>query len=239
MKSTVILKRSIDAIMYILFLLLMGQNVLRGAFHEWMGIAVGLLFICHNLLNFKWYKTLCRGKYNSVRILQITINVLLIIAMILCMFSGILVSQYIFTVQNGKMIDAGRHLHLVSTAWVFVLINFHLGLHLAVIFADLKKIRKDEKQRKTIRLICEILTLSFFVYGIYQSTDRRFGEELFHLIDYQKEYDYSQTVFQYFIGTVSLSVPFIVAAHYSKKNLIANDAPACCTIKTRSCQKIR
>lgn len=223
MKLTVIFKRSLDTIMYILFLMLMGQNVLRGAFHEWMGMSVSILFICHNILNFKWYKTLCRGKYNSVRTLQVIINILLSTAMLLGIFSGILVSQHIFAVQNGNMIELGRHLHLVSTAWIFVLTSFHLGLHLTAIFADLAKIRTVKKPNKFIRLICKILTFSFFIYGIYQFADRRFGEELFHLIDYQKEYDYSQTVFQYFLGTLSLSILFMTAAHYGKKFLILRE----------------
>lgn len=46
MKPKLILKRSIDVAMYILFLLLMGQCVLRGIVHEWLGIAVGILFVC-------------------------------------------------------------------------------------------------------------------------------------------------------------------------------------------------
>ena len=49
--------------------------------------------------------------------------------------------------------------------------------------------------------------------------DRRFWEELFHQIDYQKEYDYSQSLPAYFVGTAALSVPFVAAAHYGKRLL--------------------
>ena len=62
MKPNGILKRSVDVAMYVLFLLLMGQCVLRGAVHEWLGIAVGVLFILHNALNYKWYKALFKGR---------------------------------------------------------------------------------------------------------------------------------------------------------------------------------
>ena len=45
MKPNVAIKRSVDVAMYILFLLLMGQCVLRGAVHEWLGISAGILFL--------------------------------------------------------------------------------------------------------------------------------------------------------------------------------------------------
>lgn len=52
MKPNVAIKRSVDVAMYILFLLLMGQCVLRGAVHEWLGISAGILFLIHNALNY-------------------------------------------------------------------------------------------------------------------------------------------------------------------------------------------
>ena len=220
MKPKIILKRSIDAAMYILFLLLMGQCVLRGATHEWLGIAVGILFVCHNVLNFKWYQTLRKGKYNAMRTIQLIINILLLLAMLLCMFSGILASQYLFAVGSGKMIEFGRNLHLVSTAWAFVLMSFHLGLHGSMFFDISKKIRADEKVKKAAHIVCLVFVIVLFAYGVYQFADRRFWEELFHLIDYQKEYDYSKTLLPYFLESASLSVPFIAIAHYGKKLLI-------------------
>ena len=96
MKMNVIIKRSVDIAMYILFLFLMGQCVLRGAVHEWMGVSIGILFVAHNILNYKWYKTLLKGKYNAIRTVQLVINILLLLAMLFCMISGILVSQHIF-----------------------------------------------------------------------------------------------------------------------------------------------
>lgn len=228
MKPKVILKRSIDAAMYILFLLLMGQCVLRGATHEWLGIAVGILFVCHNVLNFKWYQTLRKGKYNAMRTIQLIINILLLLAMLLCMFSGIIVSQYIFAIGSGKMIELGRHLHLVSTAWAFVLMSVHLGLHWSIFSAISKKIRADEKVKKVIHIVCCVFVAVLFAYGIYQFANRRFWEELFHLIDYQKEYDYSKTLLPYFVESAALSVPFIAIAHYGKKLLIGRNSRRKC-----------
>lgn len=220
MKPNVIIKRSIDAAMYILFLLLMGQCVLRGAVHEWLGISIGILFAAHNILNYRWYKTLLKGKYSRARTVQLVINILLLLAMLFCMISGILVSQHILAVGNGSAIELGRHLHLVATAWGFILMSVHLGLHWSIFSAIAEKVQTDEKVKKAIHIICCVLVVALCAYGLYQFIDRRFWEELFHLIDYQKEYDYSKSLFTYFAETAALSVFLTTVTHYAKKLLL-------------------
>lgn len=220
MELNVIIKRSVDAVMYILFLLLMGQCVLRGAVHEWLGISIGILFVIHNILNFRWYKTLFKGKYSPARVVQLVVNILLLLTMLFCMISGVLVSQHIFAIGNGSAIEVGRYIHLVATAWEFILMSVHLGLHWSAFLGIAKKVQADEKVKKVIRIICGVLVVALCAYGLYQFVDRRFWEELFHLIDYQKEYDYLKSMLTYFAGTAALSVPFITIAHYAKKLLL-------------------
>ena len=223
MKQNAILKRSVDAVMYVLFLILMGQCVLRGAVHEWLGIAVGALFILHNALNYRWYKALFKGKYTALRTVQTAVNFLLILAVLGCAVSGVLISQHIFSVGSGSTIELGRHLHLVVTAWAFVLMTVHLGLHWSIFTAIGKKISMSEKTRRSLRILCYVLAGALCLCGMYQFGDRRFWEELFHRIDYQKEYDSSQSLFAYFVGTAALSVPFVAAAHCGKKLLVSRD----------------
>ena len=220
MKPTVYSKRIVDAAMYVLFLLLMGQYLLRGAAHEWLGIAVGILFAIHNALNFKWYAALFKGRYTALRIVQTAVNALLIVAVLLCMLSGVLVSQHIFTVGNGRAIELGRQIHLVATAWAFVLMTVHLGLHWSLFTALAKHLSLSERAKRQIHLGLCLCVAALCLYGLYQFASRRFWEELFHLIDYQKEYDYTQSLPAYFAGTVGLSAVFVAASHYAKKLLL-------------------
>ena len=53
-----IIKIAVDVAMFVLFLLLMEYHLLPEATHEWLGIAVFILFIAHNALNYKWYAVL-------------------------------------------------------------------------------------------------------------------------------------------------------------------------------------
>lgn len=217
MNKTVIVKRVVDVVMYVLFLVLMGQYALGGAAHEWLGIAVGILFVVHNALNYKWYLALFRGKYDALRIIRTVVNFLLIVAVVGCAVSGILVSRHIFSVQNGTAVEFGRALHLVSTAWAFVLMSLHLGLHRSVFVSVGKKLRAGETVKKRLLVICRVLVLCLFVYGLFLFVGRRFWEELFFLVDYQKEYDFRVPFALYLFGSLALSSAFVSVACLAEK----------------------
>ena len=220
MKVNVLIKRIVDAAMYVLFLILMGQCVMRGAVHDWLGIAIGALFIMHNALNIKWYAALFKGKYTPLRMVQLIINLLFIIAVLICMISGIWISQHIFAIASGSAIELGRHLHLVATAWAFILMTLHLGQHWSIFAAIGKRISISASTRRRIRIALCICASVLCLYGLYQFVHRRFWEEMFHLIDYQKEYDSSKSPIAYFIGTAAISSVPIAAAHFMKKRLL-------------------
>ena len=203
--------------MYILFLLLMGQYLLRDAPHEWLGITAGMFFILHNVLNYKWYKSLFKGKYNAIRIVRTAVNILLLLAVFGCMLSGIFASQHLFSVGNGSTIEFGRFLHLVTTAWAFILMSVHLGLHWTKFMGMAKKTAMNPKVKTALSRFFQVLVLILCIYGVYLFIDRRFWEELFHLIDYQKEYDESKTLWMYLAESVVMSSLFVAVTHYAKK----------------------
>lgn len=205
-----------DIVMYILFLLLMGQYLLRDAPHEWLGMAFGGLFILHNILNLKWYMVLFKGKYNAVRIMQTAMNFLLLIAVICCMLSGVFVSQYIFDIGNGSTIVFGRTLHLVSTAWAFILMSLHFGMHLGAFIGMVKKISKNKSTANVLKCAFIIMAAVICLYGAYLFTKRRFWEELFHLMDFQKEYDYTKMFSVYCVESAAISAMFVVIGYCAK-----------------------
>lgn len=55
-----------------------------------------VLFIAHHILNGHWYKTLFKGKYNAMRIVTLTVDLLVLLAMLAQMYSGIVMSRYVF-----------------------------------------------------------------------------------------------------------------------------------------------
>lgn len=76
MKAKTIVRLSVDFLMTIFLLLLMGYQFWGETAHEWVGAGMFLLFIAHHILNGSWYKNLFRGRYPAVRILTLSLDAL-------------------------------------------------------------------------------------------------------------------------------------------------------------------
>ena len=96
MKSSMKFKIGIDFVMTVLLLCQMTYLLIGETAHEWMGVAMFILFILHHALNWRWYRNLVKGRYTGVRILQITVNFLVLISMLGLMVSGIILSREAF-----------------------------------------------------------------------------------------------------------------------------------------------
>lgn len=92
MKPELILRISADLAMIVLLLLLMTYDLIGQAAHEWLGIAMFLLFILHHVLNRRWLKSVFRGKYTPMRVLQ-TVTAFLVLRNYLSA-SAVLLSAY-------------------------------------------------------------------------------------------------------------------------------------------------
>ena len=93
MKLKAVIKLSVDIFMTLALLFLMGYHLWGEALHEWVGAGMLFLFIAHHILNGYWYKSLFKGKYNTIRILTLCIDILVLVSMLAQMYSGIVMSR--------------------------------------------------------------------------------------------------------------------------------------------------
>ena len=166
-----ILKIITDILMFVDFIFLMSHEVVRNlSAHGVFGIALFALFILHHVLNGGFYRSLNRGKYNSVRILFSATAWLLFALMILMAFSSVMMSGAIFTFSSINMTSWSRPLHTFSCSWGFLVMGFHLGLHL---HSKLKKIenaandKTADNRNSVLRIMLQILWLLIFTLGIF------------------------------------------------------------------------
>ena len=75
----------IDIGMTICLLLLMPYSLLSETAHEWIGMAMIMLFIAHHMLNHKWLLSIGKGKYNAFRVIQTVLVIIMFILMILAL----------------------------------------------------------------------------------------------------------------------------------------------------------
>lgn len=197
----------LDIVMTCLFIVLMGYYVTDNTVHEVLGTITFLLFIIHNILNIKWYKNIFKGKHNFQRIFHIIINLLLFIAMLGMMISGIMISSDVFDFLNIKTTMIGRNLHMISTAWGFILIAIHVGFHITGIMNKLNTKMKNS----TLEYVYYFIIVLLIGFGIYSFISLRLWEEMFLLIHF-KFFDYEQNTILFYLKymVILFTISFVV-----------------------------
>ena len=164
----------IDILMVVLLPLLMAYSLIGENIHEVLGVCMFVLFIAHHLINWKWWSGIFKGKYNAVRILNTVVNLFLAVFMILQPISGILMSKYVLkevTISGAS--STFRTIHMTLAYWGFMLMSFHLGLHVRSISAKLKS-----RMNKAVRTVLAVSFLLIAIYGVYAFMKRGIGDYL-------------------------------------------------------------
>ena len=167
-----LLKIITDILMFADFIFLMSHEVVRNlSAHGIFGAALFALFVLHHILNGGFYRSTLRGKYNSVRILLSATAWLLFALMTLMAFSSVMMSGAVFAFSSINMTSWSRPLHTFSCSWGFLVMGFHLGLHL---HSKLKKLEAAANGKKSATgknsacfVILQILWLAVFALGIF------------------------------------------------------------------------
>lgn len=163
------LKIGIDAVMMALFLYLMHYHPGMGLrLHAILGMVLFVLFLLHHVLNFRWYAALFKGRYGFQRSLLTASDMLLLIAMLGIIISSVMISGLAFPVSFLPVAFYWRNIHVMSTAWGFVLMAFHLGVHLHGFLLKWEKALRDTAFAYVIYL-AELLVLGYGIYGFLQS----------------------------------------------------------------------
>ncbi len=162
-----IIKRCFDVLLLFLLEVLMCFQYTGQEIHEWIGTAMLLSVILHNLLNIRWYSSILKGKDTIIRTLQIIVNLALVVDIFLMMISGILMSGYVFT---WMPVTAGayqaRLFHLAGAHWGYLLISIHMGMHFGMMNKMWKKLQNYSYGKLLLQAL-KVLEMIVWVYGLY------------------------------------------------------------------------
>ena len=184
-KQTMMIKRIVDVSMTVLLLCLMAYQVTGEAAHEWIGMVMTVLVIIHQILNRKWYGAIFKGKYNAYRIVTTIVNIALLLSFALTAFSGMSMSGHAVPFLYGMtQVSFARRMHLSMSHWAFVLMGFHLGMHIPVMTAKLKL--ADKVRMALSVLLCIVAGVGLFFFLRTGLPDYLFFRVPFAFLDYEK-----------------------------------------------------
>ncbi len=167
MKSHI--KILLDIIMIVLFLYLIYYHPGMGLrIHALLGIALCVMFVLHHFLNIRWYAVLFKGQYHFRRMIMTASDFLLFFAMLAIMVSSLMISGLVFPISFLPAAFYWRDIHAMSTAWGFVLMAFHLGVHSHSLLSGMEK-RMSEIIFGYVVYLLELLVLGAGIYGFLQS----------------------------------------------------------------------
>ncbi|MCM1088909.1 MAG: DUF4405 domain-containing protein [Muribaculaceae bacterium] len=214
MKPKQIFKVLLDIMMTVLFMILMAYHVTDNRQHEWLGVILFVLFILHHILNMKWYKGLFKGRYSAARVFMTVLNFMLLAAMIGMMVSGIMISYDVFGFLHLRTGMFGRRLHMTSTAWGYLLMSMHIGLHWGMVVGMVK--RRLPQQGKWAGYIGKGIAVLISVYGVYALIHRELIERLFLRVHFAF-FDYEEPVIYFFADYLSILILFAAVSYYLLK----------------------
>lgn len=130
MSRKTIIRRTLDAVMTVISVFLMGGVFLfpSDSVHEILGTVLIVLWILHNILNRSFYKSLFKGKYSTTWIILTAVNAALAVSCVLLAISGIMLSNRVFLfLRIERGMGFARKAHLAASHWYFILIAFHFA----------------------------------------------------------------------------------------------------------------
>ena len=206
------IKIVVDILMVVTLLLLMAYQLIGKAVHEWFGMAMFVLFLLHHILNSHWNRNLFKGKYTAIRILQTILVILVLFFMLGSMFSGIILSRYVFqsiTIRGWRTF--ARNLHMVSAYWGFVLMSLHLGLHWNMMTGMARKLVNRKSVVRT--WVLRTIAVSIAGYGIYAFIRRGIGRYML-MLDHFVFFDFDEPIIFFIADYIAIMGLFVFVGHY-------------------------
>ncbi len=216
MKPKQTVKVCVDIAMTLGLLFLMGYHLWGDTAHEWAGAGIFVLFLCHHILNWRWWRGLFRGKYTAARVLQAGIDLLALAAMLGLMVSSVILSHEVFAFLHIRgHLSFARRLHMASAYWGFLLMAAHLGLHWGVFLKMAQRTRLSGKRQP---MLPTLLGAVIAVYGIVVMRKRDLPTYLFLRAEFVF-LDFSESKILFYLDYLAMMGTFIFLAYFTAKLL--------------------
>lgn len=209
------IKTGLDIAMTVMFLLQMGYHMTSELNHKWFGIVLSVIFILHHFLNWKWYRSIFKGKYSPARFFRTAVNICLTVSMLGMMISGIMLARDIFGFIPLRAGSFARLLHMSSTVWGFILSALHMGQHWSMAVGAISR-RIDLKP--PIRWIMRCSVVIAAVYGLYAFVHRELGKHMFLTVQYAF-FDFEEPFGRFLVDYTAVWVLFAEVSYYLLKVL--------------------
>jgi Domain of unknown function (DUF4405) len=178
LNRNMLIRLVIDLSMTVLMLVAMAYQITGNAMHELAGALLCLLFITHNILNRRWYKTIFKGKHNVRRILSIVVNLLFLVSMTVVIMSSVPISRDMIPfipINNDTVL---LQIHVMTSYWGFIFMAVHIGMSWATIINSVRKMTGITGTNRISTIAFRVMAVLIVVYGVQASFEREMLNKL-------------------------------------------------------------
>jgi hypothetical protein len=215
LNQNILIRLVIDFSMTVLMLVAMAYQITGNTIHELVGIILFLLFISHNFLNRRWYKTIFKGKHNVRRILSIVVNLLFLVSMAVLMISSVPISRDIFAfipINNDMIL---LQIHVMTSYWGFIFMAVHIGMSWGTILNSVRKMTGITSTSRIRTIGLRVMAVLIVVYGVQASFER----EMFYKLTIYNPFGWNSdnSSMGFLIDHLSIMGIYISGTHYVLK----------------------
>lgn len=157
---------AVDVALALLFVVVMATAIIQEVPHEYFGVALFAVVVAHIVLNRRWFKTLFRGRYGTVRIMQLVPIAGLAVCIVGQIASALVLSKYALGFLPALPgASWARRVHMLCSYWSFVFAFAHAGAQFKG-FARLARTNMHAMPSVAIWLARALVT-TISCYGVY------------------------------------------------------------------------
>jgi hypothetical protein len=199
--------------MTILLLCVYAYRIIGDTTHEWIGISLFVLFVVHNIINYRWYSHIFKGRYDFRRGLNTAVNLLLLATMVILIVTGFLHSRTVLAFLHLPGGMGLRQLHTTAAYWGLLLISVHLGIHWEMIINAMRKMTGITRINSGRTIIMRIVVVLIFALGVWASFDRDMFSKL--ILGFSFDYwDPERPAVLFFIFNASIMGIYTILTYY-------------------------
>ncbi|MGI6117546.1 MAG: DUF4405 domain-containing protein [Bilifractor sp.] len=130
--------------------------------HELFGILMTVAVVFHQVINYRWYRSLLKGKYNAMRIVVLVTDLALLADMAALIVCGFSMAEY-YLPRHLIPIDreAAVVTHLMCGYLGFLLMGFHAHLHMGK-----SRGKRSGRRGEKVRQVLFAAAAAFGVYAL-------------------------------------------------------------------------
>ncbi|RDJ22040.1 DUF4405 domain-containing protein [Bosea caraganae] len=178
MSAPLIVRLALDFLAASSLLFAFAYNWIGNAVHEFIGAALFVLLISHNVFNRRWYGTITKRRREPRGIIAKMINLSLLAAMLALLVTSIVISQTVFSFLPLTSSFTARQLHTLVGYLVLLVVSIHLGMSWSLIMGALRARLGLVASSRLRTYVLRTATVMIAAYGVHSLFVVKIGSKL-------------------------------------------------------------